>query len=150
MSHITFYEKPGCGGNAKQKEVLLAAGHTLDVKSLPDEIWTRQTLLAFLAPLPVAEWFNLSAPQVKAGEIDPTTLSAEAALALMLKNPLLVRRPLMESAGQRRVGFVPEEVDAWVGLAGQTASAAELGCQGNDKCAGHPHADGESAAAISS
>ncbi|MDR0635069.1 MAG: hypothetical protein LBF91_08845 [Azoarcus sp.] len=137
MSHITFYEKPGCRGNARQRALLLAAGHTLEVKSLPDEAWTRQRLLAFLTPLPVAEWFNPSAPQVKAGEIDPTNIDAEAALALMLQNPLLVRRPLMESAGERRVGFVPEEVDAWVGLAGQTVSAAELGCQGGDRCSGH-------------
>ncbi|MDR3214445.1 MAG: hypothetical protein LBT71_11090 [Azoarcus sp.] len=143
MSHITFYEKPGCSGNARQQELLLAAGHTLEVKSLPDEDWTPARLLAFLAPLPVPEWFNRSAPQIKAGYIDPETITAEHALALMLENPLLVRRPLMESAGKRVVGFVPEDVDAWVGLAGQTASAAELGCQGNDRCSGHPHPDGE-------
>ena len=53
MAHITFYEKPGCGGNAKQKALLLSAGHTLDVKNLLAEEWTKESLLAFLAPLPV-------------------------------------------------------------------------------------------------
>ena len=62
MAHITFYEKPGCGGNAKQKGLLLSAGHTLDVKNLLAEEWTREGLLAFLAPLPVPHWFNRAAP----------------------------------------------------------------------------------------
>ncbi|MDR3352417.1 MAG: hypothetical protein LBO00_05310 [Zoogloeaceae bacterium] len=137
MAHVIFYEKPGCGGNARQKELLQAAGHTLTVKSLLAEPWTRERLLAFLAPLPVPEWFNRAAPQVKAGEIDPERIDAESALARMLENPLLVRRPLMEAAGERKVGFIQEEVDAWIGLAGHHVTEAELGCQGNDRCSGH-------------
>lgn len=29
MATIDFYEKPGCVGNAKQKQMLLQAGHKL-------------------------------------------------------------------------------------------------------------------------
>lgn len=29
MAHLVFYEKPGCAGNARQKALLRAAGHTL-------------------------------------------------------------------------------------------------------------------------
>ena len=144
MAHVIFYEKPGCGGNAKQKALLLSAGHTLDVKNLLAEEWTRESLLAFLAPLPVPHWFNRAAPMVKEGTVDPDSIDADSAIALMLDHPLLVRRPLMESAGVRHVGFVLEEVEAWVGLAGQSASEDELGCQGNQhQCNGHHHADGD-------
>jgi len=34
MSRVTFYEKPGCANNARQKAWLQAAGHQLEVRSL--------------------------------------------------------------------------------------------------------------------
>gem|GEM_PF-3154475 len=67
--------------------------------------------------LPVAEWFNPSAPRVKSGEVQPDALDEVAALELMLADPLLIRRPLMEVDSQRRVGFDQDAVDRWIGLA---------------------------------
>lgn len=125
MAHITFFEKPGCGGNAKQKGLLRAARHTLDVRDLLEWRWTAQALLEFLAPLPVADWFNRAAPRIKSGEIVPETLDAEAALALLLAEPLLIRRPLMALGEQRMVGFDAERVHAWVGL-GPNAPLAQV------------------------
>ena len=55
--------------------------------------------------MPVASWFNTAAPRVKSGEIDPDELAAAAALALMLAEPLLIRRPLLEVEAQRCAGF---------------------------------------------
>lgn len=109
--HIVFYEKPGCGGNARQKAQLLAAGHRLEVRDLLRHPWSRETLLAFLDPLPVADWFNLAAPRVKSGEIVPATLDRDTALALLLAEPLLIRRPLLEAGGLRMVGFAPEALE---------------------------------------
>jgi nitrogenase-associated protein len=118
MAHLHFYEKPGCGGNAKQRALLEAAGHTLQRHDLLTEPWTRERLLAFLAPLPVAKWFNRAAPRVKSGEVVPEALDAGAALALLLAEPLLIRRPLMQRAdGARLVGFDTAEVERFVGLA---------------------------------
>lgn len=72
--------------------------------------WTRESLLDFLAALPVEQWFNRAAPRVKSGEVVPAALGHEAALALLLAEPLLIRRPLMRHEnGQRLVGF---ELDA--------------------------------------
>jgi len=34
MARIIFWEKPGCQGNARQKEILLASGHELEVRDL--------------------------------------------------------------------------------------------------------------------
>lgn len=117
MTHLTFYEKPGCAGNARQRALLEAAGHTLARRDLLAEPWSRARLLEFLAPLPVAQWFNRSAPRVKRGEIDPECIGREAALDALLAEPLLIRRPLMEREdGERLVGFEPEAVRRFVGL----------------------------------
>lgn len=120
--YIVFYEKPGCGGNARQKAQLLAAGHTLEVRDLLGSPWARDTLLSFLDPLPVADWFNLAAPRVKSGEIDPAALDRETALALLLAEPLLIRRPLLEAGGLRMVGFATDALERL--LAGQPPHGA--------------------------
>lgn len=116
MTTVVFYEKPGCSNNTKQKVLLAAAGHTVWAKNLLTERWTPMRLRLFFGDLPVARWFNPSAPRVKSGEIQPERMSEDEALLQMVADPLLIRRPLMEADGQQRVGFDPEEVDSWIGL----------------------------------
>lgn len=123
MTHILFYEKPGCGGNAKQRALLEAAGHTLERRNLLAEPWTRETLLPYLHNLPVANWFNRAASQVKNGEVVPEALTADAAMDLLLATPLLIRRPLMQRPdGQCLVGFDTAAVESFVGFGGQATS----------------------------
>ena len=117
MATVTFYEKPGCEGNARQKKLLAASGHTVQAKSLKAETWTAERLLAFFRDLPVTEWFNRSAPAIKARTIVPEQLCADDAMQLLLGDPLLIRRPLMEVGEERMVGFDTAAVDAWLGLA---------------------------------
>jgi nitrogenase-associated protein len=136
MAHIIFFEKPGCGGNAKQKALLRAARHTLDVRDLLSWPWSAEALLAFLAPLPVAQWFNLAAPRIKSGEVNPAALDAQSALALLLAEPLLIRRPLMALGEERMVGFDADKVHAWVGL-GPNAPASGTPLEGCAAAAGH-------------
>lgn len=134
MAQILFYEKPGCGGNARQRAALQAAGHRLQVRSLLTEPWTAGALLAWLAPLPVAQWFNRAAPRVKSGEVVPEALTPAQALALLLAEPLLIRRPLMQrlDTGARLVGFDTAAVQAFVGLGpcadGRPQPASLEGC----------------------
>ena len=117
MATVVFYEKPGCASNARQKTLLAAAGHTVLARSVLTEKWNAQRLRAFFDALPVAEWFNANAPRIKSGEVRPDALDEVAALGLMLADPLLIRRPLMDVDGQRRAGFDPEVVHTWIGLA---------------------------------
>lgn len=116
MATVIFYEKPGCTNNTKQKILLEAAGHRVEAHNLLTEAWTRAKLRPFFGNLPVAAWFNRSAPQVKSGEINPDSIEAETALALMVQNPLLIRRPLMQVGSRQEVGFDTQTVDAWIGL----------------------------------
>ena len=117
MTRVVFYEKPGCINNTRQKELLRAAGHELDVRNLLEEPWTSDKLRPYFGKLPVAQWFNRTAPAVKSGEVDPDGVTEVEALSLMIAMPLLIRRPLMFAAGERRIGFDVEAVDAWIGLA---------------------------------
>jgi nitrogenase-associated protein len=116
LADVIFYEKPGCAGNARQKALLKASGHTLDVRSLLSEPWTGERLRAFFGARPVSEWFNMSSPRVKSAEILPAEMSAEHAIAAMLADPLLIRRPLLEADGRRETGFDTDLIDAWIGL----------------------------------
>jgi len=120
MATVVFYEKPGCANNARQKLWLAYAGHRVDARSLLDEPWTRERLLTFFGDRSVAQWFNRAAPRVKSGEVVPENIAADFALTLMLAEPLLIRRPLIEANGQRVAGFDAEASDAWLGLAPST------------------------------
>jgi nitrogenase-associated protein len=126
MAYVIFYEKPGCSNNARQKLLLSAAGHELELHNLLTEAWSAQKLLSFFGALPVADWFNRAAPAVKSGAIDPARLDAEAALALMLKDPILIRRPLIEAEGRKTVGFDAAFIEDWIGLADSTARGSDL------------------------
>jgi nitrogenase-associated protein len=116
MASIVFYEKPGCQNNTRQKALLAAAGHTVLARNLLTERWTAERLRLFFGELPVAGWFNPSAPRIKSGELDPEHMDADEALLQMVQDPLLIRRPLMEVAGEFRAGFNQAAMDAWIGL----------------------------------
>jgi nitrogenase-associated protein len=116
MATVIFYEKPGCANNTRQKQLLTAAGHTVIAKNLLEQVWQAETLRLFFQDLAVRDWFNYSAPAIKHGEVEPDSLNEQQALALMLENPLLICRPLMQVANEYRAGFDQEKVNAWLGL----------------------------------
>ena len=118
MASIVFYEKPGCVNNGRQKLLLLDAGHVVECRNLLTQRWQADELRAYFGGMPVADWFNTSAPAVKRGEVVPSMLTAEQALELMLLDPLLIRRPLMRVGDQRLAGFDIDTVDRWIGLGG--------------------------------
>jgi nitrogenase-associated protein len=115
MATIIFYEKPGCGTNARQKLMLQRAGHEVIARSLLAEPWTGERLRAFFGTTPVIAWFNPASPRIKSGEIKPEETGAVAAIDLMLEDPLLIRRPLIEADGQRCAGFDREPVLSLLG-----------------------------------
>ncbi|NWF58022.1 MAG: nitrogenase-associated protein [Fischerella sp.] len=126
MARVIFYEKPGCKNNTKQKTLLTAAGHEVIAYNLLTEPWTVERLRSFFSDRPVAEWFNRAAPRVQSGEIVPENIDDQTALMLMLKDPLLIRRPLMEVGDRREVGFDAEKIDAWIGLKSKDATLKEI------------------------
>jgi len=116
MATVTFYEKPGCINNTRQKKLLAAAGHEVVALNLLTETWQPERLRSFFGKLAVRNWFNYSAPAIKQGDIEPESLNEQEALALMVKNPLLIRRPLMQVGDRTMAGFDQYAVDNWIGL----------------------------------
>lgn len=116
MARVTFWEKPGCAGNALQKRLLEASGHVLEVRNLLSEPWTAEELGRFFGDLPPADWFNRASRRVKSGELVPEKMGREEAMATLLADPVLIRRPLMATDGIRMVGFDTAAVAARIGL----------------------------------
>lgn len=122
MATVIFYEKPGCINNTKQKTLLQAAGHELQIHNLLTESWTAEALRRFFSQRPITEWFNRTAPLIKSGEVIPEQLEEEAALALMVANPILIRRPLIQVNDRYEVGFDLALIDEWIGLSESQSS----------------------------
>ncbi len=116
MATVVFYEKPGCAGNARQKALLVASGHTVEPRNLLTAPWSAATLRPFFGARPVGDWFNRSAPRVKSREIEPEAMEPDVALAMMIAEPLLIRRPLMKVGDRCEAGFDQDLVAAWIGL----------------------------------
>jgi len=116
MATIVFYEKPGCSTNVRQKQRLERSGHTVVARNLVTESWNAERLRSFFGELPTSAWFNATAPRVKSGAIDPSRIEPETALALLVAEPLLICRPLMEIGSLRLVGFDTQLLHELIGL----------------------------------
>jgi arsenate reductase (glutaredoxin) len=136
---ITFYEKPGCGGNRRQKDLLQEHGVTLQVRDLLKTPWTRETLEAFFVGLEPTAMVNGAAPKIKSGEIDPVALGREALIEKMLSEPLLIKRPLMEVGETKVCGFDIPRLNSLLDLAMPVPENIST-CMTTDKCSGsHSH-----------
>ena len=111
MARVIFYGKPNCRNNIKQKTLLTAAGHEVISFNILIEPWTIERLYSFFDNLPVTEWFNKAAPKVQSGEVVPGIIDPQTALLLMIQDPLLIRRPLIEIDDRREAGFEVEKID---------------------------------------
>ncbi|WP_439360221.1 ArsC/Spx/MgsR family protein [Bradyrhizobium sp. DASA03007] len=115
MATIIFYQKPGCATNARQIQALKSAGHDVIAEDILKEPWDAEELRSFFRTKPVESWFNRAAPRIRSGEVNPDTIDAASALALMMVDPLLIRRPLIDVDGARCAGFDHEPVLSLLG-----------------------------------
>jgi ADP-ribosyl-[dinitrogen reductase] hydrolase len=141
MKSILFYEKPGCAGNTRQKSLLKAAGYEVDAHDLLTHAWTAESLRPYFGTRAVSEWFNRAAPRIKTGAILPETLTESAALAAMLADPLLIRRPLIQFSGQCMAGF-DADVEQRLGLVRRVEDlegcSSDIPCRPNQGESGSP------------
>jgi nitrogenase-associated protein len=105
MATVLFYEKPGCGNNTRQKAMLELSGHSVEAVNLLEYSWSKEELEEFLGEKSVAECFNPAAPAIKSGKINPLEFTKEEAIAIMIQEPLLIKRPLMKIGTLHIQGF---------------------------------------------
>ena len=132
MKLILFYEKPGCSTNAKQKKSLKDTGHIVITRNLLQMEMTAEELYSYLKDRSPQEWFNPNASKIKSGELNPQDYSSDEALALLLREPILIRRPLMSINGLRICGFDPKEVENALGVPLKDKSSES--CSASNKC----------------
>jgi len=128
MTTVVFYEKPGCLTNRRQKALLEEHGCTLEVRDLLAEPWTGERLAAFFGERPIAEWFNHAAPRIRDGEVDPERQDRNSALTLMLEEPLLIRRPLLDTTFGKTAGFDDPTILAALGVEAGTVGSRHQDC----------------------
>jgi nitrogenase-associated protein len=130
---VVFYEKPGCAGNKKQKDLLKTYGVEFEVKSMLDTPWSVESLSSFFDGLEKDKIVNQFAPQVKNGEIIPEKLSKDELISLMIKEPILIKRPLIEVGEEKVCGFDIPKLNKLLNL--DLDSKKEIGtCQSSDPC----------------
>ncbi|WP_368029213.1 ArsC/Spx/MgsR family protein [Arcobacter sp. s6] len=131
--NFIFYEKIGCNGNAKQKEVLKSHNISFTVKSLLDEKWTFETLSEYFKGLEVKDIFNPFAPQIKNEEINILSIKKDEAINLMIKEPILIKRPLLDINGIKLCGFNIEQINKLLNVNIDTNKKLNT-CSSSDSC----------------
>lgn len=130
---VTFYEKTGCLGNKRQKEVLKANGVEFEVKSMLDTKWDKTTLESFFEDLEKEQIVNETAPKIKSGEIDVASLTKEQLIYKMISDPILIKRPLIIVGDTKICGFDIPKLNSALNLKLDTKK--EIGtCQSSDSC----------------
>jgi nitrogenase-associated protein len=116
MAKIIFYEKTGCINNTKQKRILELVGYELEAIDIIAYKWSAAELKAFFENVPLEKWFNMNALTISFGEDSPNNYNKDTAIDAMLKNHLLIKRPLMIVNGEKLVGFDKAKIDEELGL----------------------------------
>lgn len=130
---IVFYEKPGCSGNKKQKELLKNHGVEFNVKSILDTKWTKDQLQIFFMGLDKEMCINTSAPQIKNGQIDLDALSKDDMISLMIKDPILIKRPLIQIDEHCICSFDIDKINALLGTSINTDKTINR-CLSSEPC----------------
>lgn len=102
---VQFFEKAGCKGNKKQKEILSKAGYMLQVTDILTKQWDVESLLRCFTGRKIHDCVNLMAPMVKNNKMELNSLSEEELLLLMIEHPILIKRPIIFYRGEFSVGF---------------------------------------------
>jgi nitrogenase-associated protein len=126
---IIFYEKRGCAGNKRQKALLESFGFVLDVRDILNTNWDKQTLESFFEN--ADEIVNRTAPQVKKGEIEPDKLTPDELIEAMIKEPILIKRPLIQIGSTKICGFDKQKLNRALNI---DIEADVQECKSTDKC----------------
>ena len=132
-NQMIFYEKTGCAGNAKQKKLLTSAGIEYEVRSMLDTAWNKQSLGSFFEGLEKENIINQFAPKIKSGEIDIRKISKDEIIELMIKEPILIKRPLIEIDENKIVGFDMDKINELLNTSISSDSSI-CTCQSSDPC----------------
>jgi arsenate reductase (glutaredoxin) len=107
---VTIYHNPRCNTSRKTLELLRGKGVEPDIVEYLKTPYTAALLKTLLGQLGLPAKAIIRKKEAAAAGVDPATLSEDQLVAAMAKNPIIVERPIVVSAGKAALGRPPENV----------------------------------------
>jgi len=107
---VTIYHNPRCNTSRKTLELLRSKGVEPDVVEYLKTPYTAVQLKTLLTQMQLSAKAIVRKKEAAAAGIDPAKLSEDQLIAAMVKNPIIVERPIVVSGGKAALGRPPEAV----------------------------------------
>jgi arsenate reductase len=107
---VTIYHNPRCNTSRKTLALLREKGVEPQIVEYLKTPYTADQLQRLLRQLKMPASKLIRKKEAAAAGIDPSKLSEDQLIAAMVKNPIIVERPIVVSAGKAALGRPPEAV----------------------------------------
>lgn len=107
---VRIYHNPRCNTSRKTLALLREKGVEPEIVEYLKTPYTAAQLKALLKQLGLPAKSIVRKKEAAAAGVDPATLSEEALIAAMAKNPIIVERPIVVSGDKAALGRPPEKV----------------------------------------
>ena len=107
---VTIYHNPRCNTSRKTLALLREKGVEPEIVEYLKTPYTAAQLRHLLSQLKIPASALVRKKEAAAAGIDPENATQEVLIAAMVKNPILVERPIVVSRGKAALGRPPEKV----------------------------------------
>jgi arsenate reductase (glutaredoxin) len=107
---VTFYHNPRCNTSRKTLALLREKGVEPQIVEYLKTPYRAAQLKTLLGQLRLPAKALVRKKEAAAAGIDPAKLSEDALIAAMVKNPIIVERPIVVSGNKAALGRPPEAV----------------------------------------
>jgi arsenate reductase len=107
---VTIYHNPRCNTSRRTLALLREKGVEPEIVEYLKTPYTADQLKRLLGQLGMPASKLLRRKEAAAAGIDPERMSEEALIAAMVKNPIVVERPIVVANGKAALGRPPETV----------------------------------------
>ena len=107
---VTIYHNPRCNTSRRTLALLREKGVEPQIIEYLKTPYTAAQLKQLLEQLKMPASRLLRKKEAAAAGIDPSKLSEDQLIAAMVKNPIVVERPIVVSGGKAALGRPPEAV----------------------------------------
>jgi arsenate reductase len=107
---VRIYHNPRCNTSRNTLALLRQKGIEPEIIEYLKTPYTTTGLKTLLGQLNMPAKALVRKKEAAAAGIDPAKLSEEALIAAMVKNPIIVERPIVVSGGKAALGRPPEKV----------------------------------------
>ncbi len=107
---VTMYHNPRCNTSRKTLALLREKGVDPEIVEYLKRPYTAVQLKQLLGQLNISASKLLRKKEAAAAGIDPSKLSEDQLIAAMVRNPIIVERPIVVSGSKAALGRPPEAV----------------------------------------